>query len=179
VGFNMSWMFVDGIDQETLFAALDMAPTGELAPDDKYDLGTSSRLPLAGATFKSEWCTVFAEYALIMDATVGTDPPRLAKLPAKSRCITCVTLEHAMVSYSSLWQGGGHIWQIRHAQSQGVEHLEVSGNLPAAFTSIRDIAVEKRRAQGGADYVFDVAFDVAATITGFRHTAHVAEVILH
>ena len=113
---------------------------------DRYDLGTS-RVPPAGATFKFGWCAVFARYALIMDATLGTDPPRLARLPAKSRSITCVTLEHAMVSYSSLWRGGRHIWQIRHDWSLcrrrrdgGNEHLEVSGDLPAGFVGMRDIA---------------------------------------
>jgi hypothetical protein len=120
--------------------------SGELPLEDRYDLGTS-HMPLAGVMVNAQWCAVFAHYALIMDATVGTDPPRLARLPAESRCVTCVTLEHAMVSYSSLWQGGRHIWQIRHHQSQGAEHLEVSGDLPADFTRIRDIAVQRRRAE--------------------------------
>src|SRR5262249_43478741 len=51
---------------------------------------------------------------LLSSATIGTDPPRLARLSPTSRAITCVVLEHAMVSYSSLWQGGRHVWQIRH-----------------------------------------------------------------
>ena len=95
-----------------------------------------------------------------------------------------------MVSYASLWQDGRHIWQIRHDQSRGSEHLDISGDLPADFTRIRDLAVEKRRAaeepirregrnpnEWGpnspfdlpVDYMFDVPFEVAATITGFRH----------
>jgi hypothetical protein len=59
MGLNISWTFVDEIDRETLFAALDLAPTEELSPEHKYDLGTT-RVPLAGATFKSGWCAVFA-----------------------------------------------------------------------------------------------------------------------
>lgn len=182
MGFNMSWMFVDGIDQDALFAALDLAPAGEV--EETSDLGTR-RAPLAGAAF-SGWCAVFARYALIMDATVGTDPPRLARLPPTSRCITCVVLEHAGVSYSSLWQGGRHVWEIRHQGSQGGEHLDVFGDLPLVFTRSRDVALRKRRAaeeairkQGRspnspfdlpADYAFDVPLDTAATITGFSHT---------
>src|SRR5262252_3618807 len=118
----MSWILVDGIDQDTLFDALDLAPRDQTP--SKHDLGTS-HLPLAGATLKSGWCAVFAKYALVMDATTGTNPPRLTRLPAKSRSITCVVLEHAMVSYSSLWQGGRRTWQIRH---DGGEHLEASGD---------------------------------------------------
>ena len=102
-GFNMSWIFVDGINEDALFDALDLAATG-VTPDE-HDLGTS-HVPLAGASLKSGWCAVFAQYALVMDATVGTNPARLMRLPARSRCITCVVLEHAMVSYASLWQEG-------------------------------------------------------------------------
>ena len=46
MGFNMSWIFVDEIDQNALFVALDLAPTDELSAEAKYDVGTS-RVPLA------------------------------------------------------------------------------------------------------------------------------------
>jgi hypothetical protein len=79
-----------------------------------------------------------------------------------------------MVSYSSLWQGGRRIWQIRH---DGGEHLEASGDLPAEFTGFRDIAMHKQRSQEesrrpgewGVDYVFGVPLETAAIITGYRH----------
>jgi hypothetical protein len=180
MGFNMSWIFVDGIDQDALYEALDLAPTG--GTPDGHDLGTS-RVPLAGATLTSGWCGVFAKYALVMDATMGTSPPRLAHLPAKSQSITCVVLEHAMVSYASLWQDGRHTWQIRHDSSQGTEHLEASGYLPPAFAEFRDLAMHKQRAEEerrkqrewGVDYVFDVPLDTAAAITGYRHNRALGE----
>jgi hypothetical protein len=181
MGFNMSWMFVDGINPDALYAALDLAPTGEMA--DWCELGITG-VPLAGATLKSGWCAVFAKYALIMDATKGTDPPRLARLPATSRAITCVVPEHAMVSYSSLRQGGRHVWQIRHHLRHGGEHLEVSGDVPAGFAGFRDMAIWKRRDQeerrkpdwgyfDAVEWVFDVPLDTAATVTGYWHTREV------
>jgi hypothetical protein len=174
VGFNMSWIFVDGIDEDALYEALDLAATDETP--DEHDLGTSY-VPLAGAALKSGWCAVFTQYALVMDATVGTNPARLTRLPARSRCITCVVLEHAMVSYASLWQDGRYAWQIRHDSSQGVGHLEVRGDLPSAFGDFRNIAMDKQRAEQarrkpgewGVDYFFDVPIDTAAAITGYRH----------
>src|SRR6266850_3761067 len=174
VGFNMSWIFVDGIDEDALYGALDLAATDETP--DPHDLGTSY-VPLAGAALKSGGCAVFARYALVMDATVGTNPARLTWLPARSRCITCVVLEHAMVSYASLWQDGRYAWQIRHASSQGGGHLEVRGDLPSAFGDFRNIAMDKQRAQQarskpgewGVNYFFDVPLDTAAAITGYRH----------
>jgi hypothetical protein len=174
VGFNMSWIFIDGINEDALYDALDLAAT-DVTPDE-HDLGTSY-VPLAGAALKSGWCAVFAKYALVMDATVGTNPPRLMRLPARSRCITCVVLEHAMVSYASLSQDGRYVWQIRHDSSQGRGHLEVRGDLPSAFGDFRSIAMDKQRAEEarrksgewGVDYFFDVPLDTAATMTGYRH----------
>lgn len=174
MGFNMSWIVVDGIDQNALYDALDLAPTGETP--DRYDLGTS-RVPLAGATLKSGWCAVFANGTLVMDVTTGTNPPRLMRLPAKSRSITCVVLEGPMVSYASLWQGGRHTWEIQHNRSYGVRHLEASGDLPPEFAGFRDVAMDKQRSQEesrgpgewSVDYVFDVPLDTAAMITGYRY----------
>ncbi len=174
MGFNMSWIFVDGIDQSALCEALDLAPTGETP--DQYDLGTSY-VPLAGATLKSGWSAVIAKYALVMDLTEGTNPPRLSRLPAKAQSIICVVLEHAMISYASCWQGGQRLWQIRHDPSLGDEHLETFGNLPPEFSDFRDVAVREQRTknegrrhgQWGIDYIFDVPLDTATTITGYRH----------
>ena len=165
----MSWIFVDGISEDALYEVLDLAATGETP--DQHDLGTS-RVPLAGAALRSSWCAVFAKYALVMDATVGTNPARLTRLPARSRCITCVVLEHAMVSYASLWQDGRFAWQVRHDASQGGEHLEARGDLPSAFAGFRDIAMDKlltQEARSRVDYVFDVPLNTAATITGYHH----------
>ena len=106
MGFNMSWVFVDEIKEDELYDALDLAATG-ITPDE-HDLGTS-HVPLAGAVLKSRWCAVFTQYALVMDATVGTSPIRLMRLPARSRCITCVVLEYATGPYASLWQDGRYV----------------------------------------------------------------------
>src|SRR5436190_18263242 len=150
----MSWVIVEGITEDALHEALDLTATNETP--DPSDLGTSY-VPLAGAALRSGSCAVFAKYSLVMDATVGTNPARLTRLPAKSRCITCVVLEHTMVSYASLWQDGRYAWQIRHDSAQGVEHLEVSGDLPSTLASFLDIALEKQQAHGRrVDYVFDV-----------------------
>jgi len=97
VGFNMSWMFIDQIDLNELYAALDVKSTGEAA--DPYDLGTG-RVPLAGLRPKDGWCAIFGHYSFVLDITIGTDPPRLARLPTKSRAVSCVVLEHANICQS-------------------------------------------------------------------------------
>lgn len=172
MGFNMSWIIVDDIQEEALYEALDLVATRD-APPDPFDLGTSS-VPLAGAALKSGSYAVFAKYALVMDATIGTNPPRLTRLPGKSRCITGVVLEHAMVSYASLWQDGRHVWQILHDGSRGEQHLEVNGDPPPALGKIHSVAIDQQRNRNklgriGIDYLFDVPLDTAATLAGYRH----------
>jgi hypothetical protein len=170
VGFNMSWIFVDQIDLNELYAALDLKSTGEAA--DPYGLG-SRRAPLAGLKPKDGWCAIFGHYSFVLDITIGTDPPRLTRLPAKSRAVSCVVLEHAMISYASLWQDGRHIWEVHHQPSkEQLEHLEFWGDLPPAFIGIWDAALQRQRrdpGEWGVDYVFDVPLNTGAEITGFRH----------
>jgi len=144
VGFNMSWISVDGIDQDALYAALDLVPTG--GTPDCHDLGTS-RVPWAGVALKSGWCAVVAKYSLVMDVAAGTDPPRLARLPATSRSVMCMVLEGPMISHASRWQGGRCAWRVRHDSSQGVAHLEASRDLAPEFARFRDVAMEQQRAE--------------------------------
>src|SRR5215468_6581796 len=124
----MSWIFVDQIDLNDLYAALDVKSTGQAA--DPYDLGTG-RVPLAGLKPKDGWCAIFGHYSFVLDITISTDPPRLTRLPAKSQAVSCVVLEHANISYASLWQDGRHIWEVRRQPSRTQhEHLEIWGDLP-------------------------------------------------
>jgi hypothetical protein len=162
VGFNMSWVCVDGIKPEAL--ALDLAPTGEIP--DLSDLGLSDT-PWAGATLKSGWCAVFASH----EAALGLPIPRL---PAHCWHVVCSVMEIVTIS-ASLWQGGRQIWNIVHQGNRnlGITDLEASGDLPPEFAAIRDIAVDKARTTTPDDEwtgtpVFDVPIDTAAVITGLR-----------
>ncbi|MGJ4928799.1 hypothetical protein ACQR1I_06155 [Bradyrhizobium sp. HKCCYLS2038] len=165
MGTNMSWAFVDGVGLDELYRILDLEPTD--ASLDYTDLGTSD-FPLAGAKLAPGWSAIFGKYALVMDLLLGTTPPRLARLPAQSRCIACVVLEHAMVSYAGYWQGAERVWEIRHDAG---DHLEATGALPGDYARLRDEAIAKQRpSQPGrwtVDYLFDVPTDTAATVTGY------------
>ena len=175
MGFNMSWIFVDAIELDELYAALDVKSTGEAA--DPYDLGTG-RVPLAGLRPEAGWCAIFGHYSFVLDITIGTDPPRLSRLPAKSRAVTCVVLEHANISYASLWRDRREIWQARHLPSQEQpERLDFWGDLPPSFVGTWEAALRKQRAsdakrksgEWGVDHVFSVPLEAAAEITGFRY----------
>ena len=175
MGFNMSWIFVDRIELDELYAALDVKSTGKAA--DPYDLGTG-RVLLAGLRPKDDWCAIFGHYSFVLDITIGTDPPHLSRLPAKSRAVSCVVLEHANISYASLWRDRREIWQARHQPSnEQPEHLDFWGDLPPSFIGTWEAALQKQRERNamrkpgewGVDYVFDVPLNAVAEITGFRH----------
>jgi hypothetical protein len=175
VGFNMSWVFVDQVDLKELYVALDVQSTGE--PADPYDLGTG-RVPLAGLRTEDGWCAVFGHYAFALDMAIGVDPLRLVRLPAKSRAVICLVLEHANISYSSLWQDGREIWQVRHQPGENEPNrLDFSGDLPPDFLRTWEGALHKQGESDairkpddlGVDHIFDVPLDAAAKITGYRH----------
>ncbi|MEQ1902538.1 MAG: hypothetical protein ABL866_17615 [Devosia sp.] len=173
MGFNFSWIFVEGATRQDLWAALDLAPVQKM--EDAADLGTS-HAEIGAAKFGEKWQAVFTIYALTLDAAFATNPPRIARLPSKSRCVVCLVLEHAMISYAALWQAGRRVWEIRH---NGGQHLDASGDLPSAYPGIRaradmqQLAEDKLRSpmRMHTDYLFDVPLDTATTITGFRHSS--------
>ncbi|WP_315799482.1 hypothetical protein [Bradyrhizobium sp. SZCCHNR1002] len=158
----MSWAFVEGVSLHELYTILDVQPTHDIP--DHTDLGTSS-VPLTGAKLEPSWCGIFGNYALVMDLLLGTTPPRLARLPAQSRCVACVVLEHAMVSYAGYWKGGEPVWEVRHDAG---DHLETTGSLPGEFAKLRDQAIAKQRpsqtTRWKVDYLFNVPTDTAATL---------------
>lgn len=177
MGFNMSWIFVDQIELSDLYEALDVKSTGE-KPVDDYEFGTT-RVPLAGLKPAPGWCAVFARYSFVLDIAISTHPPRLARLPANSRAITCVVLEHANISYASLWQGGRQVWEARHQPNEDQSnHLDFWGDMPVGFLDIWGAALQRQRendaklkpGEWSTDYLFNVPLDTATMLTGFEHT---------
>jgi hypothetical protein len=71
VGFNMSWVLVDGIKEDALYEALDLAATDETP--DPHDLGTSY-VPLAGAALKSGGGRCIREVRLGHGRDCGDEP---------------------------------------------------------------------------------------------------------
>ena len=176
MGFNMSWIFVDAIELDELYAALDVKSTGGPPIHTTWE---PAEYHLAGLRPKAGWCAIFGHYSYVLDITMGTDPPRLLRLTAKSRAVICVVLEHANISYASLWKDGREIWRARHQPTkEQPEHLDFWGDLPPSFLGTWEATLQKQRQRNamrkpgewGVDYVFDVPLDAAAGITGFRHS---------
>jgi hypothetical protein len=86
--------------------------------------------------------------------------------------VSCYLESHVMVSAAAGWENGRRLWSVRHDGEQGIHHLETEGELPLAFTAIRDVLFGKQQAQGArprVDYIFDIPIALAASITGFHY----------
>jgi len=117
VGFNMSWIFVDQIDLNDLYAALDVKSTGQAA--DPYDLGTK-RVPLGGLRPKDGWCAIFGRYSFVLDITIGTDPPRLARAcrPNQGQSAAWSLNTQTFSAMRAPEQESGHQHGVRHPHEE-------------------------------------------------------------
>ena len=62
----------------------------------------------------------------------------LQRLSAGCEVVTGDVEEHVMVSIAIGWKDGQRVWSVTHDAQRDIEHLQTEGELPAAFTSIRD-----------------------------------------
>jgi hypothetical protein len=160
VGYSISWLAAHGPAQE-IRELLKLRLTGE-----RLELPTA---PIVGAELSTGWYLVVAkrcDHELIADRI-------LQIASAKVDVIACSVEEHVMYSLASLWSGGTRVWSVTHDAQRAIHHLEASGQLPPAFSEIREQLLAQQAAEGGAeanvDFVFDVPLRTAQQITGFKH----------
>ncbi|MCA3721378.1 hypothetical protein [Phenylobacterium sp.] len=84
--------------------------------------------------------------------------------------------EHVMVSGAFGAEEGRLVWSVQHDPEQGLEHLDVWGEPPAALEDIRDRLLAELRTLEDTDTVFNAPVDLAATICGFDPNAFSGEV---
>ena len=164
-------------DAKAVHAALNLRPTGQrqrsfLRPEARR----SSIFPfyrrsksLCGATLPTGWSVLTADHWALEDG----------ELPVVSRlgeAIYCFVEEHVMESIASGWQDGKEVWFISHDCQINANHLEVRGNLPPVFTSIRDKHLEKQASESeeDVDHIFDIPVELARELTGFRHDQEIS-----
>jgi hypothetical protein len=84
--------------------------------------------------------------------------------------------EHVMVSGAFGAEEGRLVWSVQHDPEQGLEHLDVWGEPPAALEDIRDRLLAELRTLEDTDTLFNAPVDLAATICGFDPSAFSGEV---
>lgn len=156
MGFSHSWIAVKGLDRATALTALRL----------EAEQGESDDLPRLGlGALANDWLLIVAaEDEALQD--------RMTALAAYGPAVACFVEEHVMYSEARGYRDGVEAWRVVHDAENGLFHLEVTGEPPAALENLRSEAAANRGAEGGksagVDIIFDVPPALAKTICGFK-----------
>jgi hypothetical protein len=159
MGFHIGWIAVNGKAPKEVQTDLGLSETGEREFMPESEL-TGTHLP-------SGWYVIFVNDLAARELEDNV----LADLSGGADVMSFLVEEASMVSVATGFSDGRRIWQVVHDSSQGLDHLETQGQLPASFAAVKDRLLGKLRAAGqhSADYLFDVPADLSKSITGYRH----------
>lgn len=159
MGFHVGWISVNGKTPKEVQAELGLSETGarEFMPESE----------LTGTQLPSNWYVIFVNDLGAREL----EDEVLVHLSRGAEVMSFLVEEASMISVAKGFSNGRHAWQVVHDSSQGLEHLETEGQLPASFSVVRDRLLGELRAAGqhSADYLFDVPAELSKTITGYRH----------
>ena len=163
MGFSLSWLAIKGASRETALFGLGLRGTA------KFEELPES--PLTGVLLPSGWYVVVShrgEHPTFMEDNT------LARVSAATELVTCFVEVHVMCSHAAQWRGGRELWSLVHTADTGsIDHLEIKGEPPPFFASIRDRLRAKQQEAGGkkaaVDYIFDIPVETAQQFTGYRH----------
>lgn len=161
MGFSLSWLAVHEAGADEVCDSLGLQRKGGTyrVPDFKF----------SGAALPGGW------YLVIGDRSgcgfiAHSD---LKALSEQRDVIVCEVEEHVMYASAALWRGGACLWKVVHESDQGIYHLAVEGEPPAAFEAVRDEYVAQQDAEGGedagVDFIFEVPLRLARDIAGYKH----------
>jgi len=161
LGYSIAWLAAQGKAPESLFAELELRPTGKRGgyPDH----------PMVGAPLDGGWHLLVArgcDHRMISDQVLRT-------LSRGCRVIACSVEEHVMFSSAALWEDGRRVWSVSHQGDEELHHLAADGVLPDFFAGVRDERLATQASEGGdeaqVDYVFEIPLELARRMTGFAH----------
>jgi hypothetical protein len=130
---------------------------------------------ITGAVLPSGWFVIIGNRG---DPTFAHEAS-LLQLSRDFDVLTWFVEEHVMCSSAGSWRGGREVWSVQHSADQGINNLEVKGELPPNFASIRDGLRARQQNAGGekadVDYIFDIPVELIQSITGYRHDKVIPE----
>ncbi|KAF1042734.1 MAG: hypothetical protein GAK35_02544 [Herbaspirillum frisingense] len=157
--FSVSWLAVPVIAKDSALAALGLMETKqrESLPESAF----------VGASLPTGWYVVCFD----QPSPVALKPESLRTLSMHAKVVACQVEEHAMVSTAACWMDGKEQWFVVHDAEDGLTHLDVMGNPPAAFEEIRSGKLRLQENHADVDHVFDAPLALAESVVGFRHDA--------
>ena len=161
MGYSQSSLAVRGQSPDSVLQTLGLVRTGNSE--------SSPESPFVAAILSTGWFLIVANQAEhdIISADI------LHHVSSSGEAVACSVEEHVMVSEASGWRGGERVWRVTHDAKAGIDHLEVDGQLPAAFAAIRARLTALQQDAGGedadTDYYFDIPVELAMSFTGYRY----------
>lgn len=155
MGYSLSWLAVKGKPAQAIRDELGFRPTGEREEFPESEL--------SAAEMPNGW------YVIVSDHTEQVVSDEALQKLSASGCelVTCFVEEHVMVSNAAGWKYGRRIWSISHESPKGKRHLDVQGEPPPEFPTIRDTWLAKTKP--GVDYIFEIPVETAGSVAGYRH----------
>lgn len=158
MGFSQEWIGVHGTSRERFLAALRFRGTGR-----RIELVEE---PFVALSLPNGWHFVIAEHA---PETLGSNK-LCASLSAESQVLWGAVVESTMFSLANMYHRGHESWSVVHEANQGREHLQVRGEPPPQFASIRDrCRAEQATGDSEVDYIFEIPVELAQSVTGYRY----------
>lgn len=174
MGFNISWLAVEGKEPQGVLDELGLVTTGR-------SVGEVPESAVCGTVLANNGYLVWIDHfdrssdtGSILESLCN-DRRMMKKLSAGGRVVVCHVQEMAMYSEAECWTSGRHTWTVEHDSQAGIRHLQTVGSLPRQFESIYEglkKQQDEHEAAGDspkADYIHDVPISLAQLVTSFRH----------
>jgi len=161
MGFNCSWMAVQGLKAEEALASLEMAISEVLSPDEIPDGLGMAQLP-------DDWLL------FLWGRKAGAVEGKLSECTALGRAIKCEMSETVMFSEARGYEDGAQVWRVSHDpdRDQSLYSLQTEGAPPAQLEAIVREAKAEQDKEGAEDASVDLIFDVplrlAHSVCGFN-----------
>jgi hypothetical protein len=158
MGFNVSLLMIEGKPPEAIFTDLGVRPTGE-----REEFPES---PITGTMLPD------GKYALWLNTrTTGTlSDKELSKLSENALVLMCDLSETTMNIVLVAWEDGKEIWSVWHDGGfQGIEHLELNGDVPAQIEPIRESLFQEQQDAHEVDCIFEIPLELFVALGGFHY----------
>ena len=170
MGYRICLIAIQGKDASTIQDLCELRETGE-----REEVPES---PVVGSMLPSGY------YVLYINDTIIPNDRVLARMSQGASLIILQVNETVMVSQAGAWVDGIGSWFVLHDSELGLQHLDSTGDLPAAFESIRDRLIAEAKQDDGtvddygpADHVFDVPVELFASIVGYRYDSDLGGIV--
>jgi len=159
MGFMSSWIAIQQCPVGELLDYLNLEETGE----EVFPVNAS----FSWAAFPNQWIIVFSQ------SFDWGNPARTRELSRFGLAVGCQFEDRVeMTSGLCAARDGEELWRIFHNTVESVYRLDVTGEPPNEFWSIRDRILDEQDRNGGenagVDYIHEIPLELAQAICGYR-----------